>query len=237
MAVSLAACSPPACSVTACAAAASGCEAAGLAARGWVALGSYPPKAPTDPDVQNSRIRPATGAPVAPAVRALTANAAGTATAVTLAAAGGAQATELGGVPRNARVRCTVEPDAGVAGRPGACFGIAVRVAAAAGGGAQPRARAGVLRFRPHAQQVSLGTTHVRPDGALSESVISDVTGLDTPFTVDLVMSHDIVDVCIAGRRTVIGRHWNPAGDRLLLFAEHCSVAFRELEVRPLAAQ
>ena len=180
---------------------------------------------------------PATGAPVAPAVRALTANAAGTATAVTLAAAGGAQAAELGGVPRNARLRCTVEPDAGVAGRPGACFGIAVRVAAAAGGGAQPRARAGVLRFRPHAQQVSLGTTHVRPDGALSESVISDVTGLDTPFTVDLVMSHDLVDVCIAGRRTVIGRHWNPAGDRLLLFAEHCSVAFRELEVRPLAAK
>ena len=45
-------------------------------------------------------------------------------------------------------------------------------------------------------------------------------------------MSHDIIDVCLAGRRTVIGRHWNPAGDRLLFFAQHCSVAFREIDIR-----
>ena len=34
-------------------------EAEALAdpARGWVALGGYPPRAPTDPDMQNSRIR------------------------------------------------------------------------------------------------------------------------------------------------------------------------------------
>ena len=32
-------------------------RAAGALQRGWVALGGYPPKAPTDPDVQNSRIR------------------------------------------------------------------------------------------------------------------------------------------------------------------------------------
>ena len=174
---------------------------------------------------------------VALALRALTASAAVTATAVTLAAGTGAQAAELSGVPRNARLRCTVEPDTGVAGRPQACFGIAVRVAAPTGGSAQPRARAGVLRFRPQAQQVSLGTTHIRPDGALAESVISDVTGLDTPFAVDLVMSHDIVDVCIAGRRTVIGRHWNPAGSRLLFFAEHCRVTFSEIDLRPLASE
>ena len=33
-------------------------------------------------------------------------------------------------------------------------------------------------------------------------------------------MSGDIVDVCIDGRRTIIGRHWNPAGDRLTWFGE-----------------
>ena len=116
---------------------------------------------------------PAAGPRVEPSFRALTARAAGTATAITLHGADGAQAAELGGVPADARLRFTVEPEADVARRPDACFGVAVRVAAAPAGGPQPQARAGVLRFRPHARQVSLGTTHILPDGALSESLIT----------------------------------------------------------------
>ena len=93
-----------------------------------------------------------------------------------------------------------------------------------------------MLSLHPHAGTVTLSTTHVQPDGTVSEAVITDVAGLDRPIAVEVIMSSDIVDVCIDGRRTIIGRHWNPAGDRLTWFANHSTVAFAGINAAPLLA-
>ena len=165
--------------------------------------------------------------------RPLTGGASGGSAAVTLRAADGAHAAMHGGMPANARLRFTVTPDPRTLG-PFSRFGVALRC-----GGDDParfEARAGVLSLHPHAGTVTLSTTHVQPDGTVSEAVITDVAGLDRPIAVEVIMSSDIVDVCIDGRRTIIGRHWNPAGDRLTWFANHSTVAFAGINAAPLLA-
>ena len=71
--------------------------------------------------------------------------------------------------------------------------------------------------------------------GMVSEAAITDVEGLDRPFTLDIVLKDDIVDVCIDNRRTIVTRYWNPRGNRLFLFAENADVAFDSVEIRPLS--
>ena len=176
---------------------------------------------------------PATGPPANLHFRPLTGGASGGSSAVTLRAADGAHAAIHNGTPANARLRFTVAPDPATLG-PSSRFGVALRC----GGGGSERlaARAGVLSLHPHAGTVTLSTTHVQPDGTVSEAVITDVAGLDRPIAVEVIMSSDIVDVCIDGRRTIIGRHWNPAGDRLTWFANHSTVAFAGIDAAPLLA-
>ena len=138
-----------------------------------------------------------------------------------------------GGMPANARLRFTVTPDPRMLG-PFSRFGVALRC-----GGDDParlQARAGVLSLHPHTGTVTLSTTHAQPDGKVSNAVITDVAGLDRPVAVEVIMSGDIVDVCIDGRRTIIGRHWNPAGDRLTWFANHATVTFAGVEAAPVLA-
>jgi hypothetical protein len=57
---------------------------------------------------------------------------------------------------------------------------------------------------------------------------------LNTPLTIDIVCRRDIVDVEIAGRRTLIQRYWNPGSDRIYLFAEGGDVRFEGVRICPL---
>ena len=207
---------------------------------------------------------PAAGPPAQLRFRPLTGGVTGNGSTVTLRAGDGAQAALTGGAPADARLRFTVTPEpdtlgprssfgvalrsksgaAALTARPAMLRfpphrrrhgAVQERVSQRGNGGAAPRAASsGVLRFHPHRERVSLSTTHVRPDGAVSEAVITDVTGLDHAVHVEVIMSRDIVDVCIDGRRTIIGRHWHPDADGLLWFASHATVAVTGIEAAPL---
>jgi len=64
---------------------------------------------------------------------------------------------------------------------------------------------------------------------------IDGVTGLERPFTLDLIVKDDLVDACIDGSRTLITRNRaGLSGDELLFFVEDGDVTFGDLQVRPL---
>ena len=62
---------------------------------------------------------------------------------------------------------------------------------------------------------------------------IENVTGLDRPFTLDVIVKGHIVDACIDGRRTTITPH-SAEGDRLSFFAKGGEVTFEDIRIRPL---
>ena len=96
-----------------------------------------------------------------------------------------------------------------------------------------------------------MGETRAEASRSPFDDAITDVQGLDRPFTLDIVLKDDIVDACIDNRRgdlcsnlrraaidnrrTIVTRYWNPRGDRLFLFAQNADVAFDSVEIRPLS--
>ncbi len=64
---------------------------------------------------------------------------------------------------------------------------------------------------------------------------IDGVTGLDQPFTLDLIVKDDLVDACIDNRRTLITCNRTKAtGDRLLFFVSQGEIHLDEVRLRPL---
>ncbi len=68
----------------------------------------------------------------------------------------------------------------------------------------------------------------------LHNEAIYGVTGLDQPFTVEIVLYEDIIDVNIDKRRCLINRCPEQRGDRLFFFAQDAQVTFSSLQVLPL---
>ncbi|MFZ4658253.1 MAG: hypothetical protein ACOYNY_14650 [Caldilineaceae bacterium] len=114
-------------------------------------------------------------------------------------------------LPANCRVRCRVEP--GVDGRR---FGLGLR-----GHGAF--AEKYDLTF-----DVPLRTV------TLAQERIESVSGLDAPFTLEVILNEDIIDVCIGEQRCIINRLPELQGDRLFFFCENGAVQFTEIEVNLL---
>ena len=69
---------------------------------------------------------------------------------------------------------------------------------------------------------------------SLNDQCIYGVDGLDRPFSLEIVLRKDIVDVCIDGRRTLIDRCPEQRGDRMLLYAHDSEVAFEVAEIAAL---
>lgn len=99
------------------------------------------------------------------------------------------------------------------------------------------------LRFDPATGSVQFGTPadggpapdSLRPPHEGHDFAIRNVTGLDRPFTLEVILRDDLVDVCIGGRRTMISRRAKPLGQgRAYLFARGGGVEFRNLAVRRL---
>jgi hypothetical protein len=119
------------------------------------------------------------------------------------------------GIPRHARIglRVTPQPDS-------ACFGVRL--------GARKKTETSFeggydLSFSPFERAATL-----------QDQALADVDGLDRPFTLDILLKDDIVDVVIDNRRTLIDRCPQRSGDAILLFARNGAVRFDELSVRPL---
>ncbi|MHB9079486.1 MAG: hypothetical protein ACYC3X_18570 [Pirellulaceae bacterium] len=99
------------------------------------------------------------------------------------------------------------------------------------------------LSFRPAEKQVQFG--HPRK-GDLDEKqpvallmdgdsgAMPPIAGLDQPFSIDLIVTDRIVDVCIGNRRTFIARRNDLGGKRLFFFAKRGGVLFEQIEIRPL---
>lgn len=123
----------------------------------------------------------------------------------------GLAAAACASVPRNARIVMRVLPsrDAGGFGarlRPGARFDTGYG-----------------LHIAPYDRIVTLAT-----------QAITGVTGLNKPFTLEIVLKDDIIDVCIDRRRTLLDRCPEQRGDTLLLYAEDAAVTFEIIEFAAL---
>ena len=153
------------------------------------------------------------GAPVADwQVAALTGEARAEGRTIHVTARAGLAAANVAGIPRNVRLKVHVRP------APGA-FGFGLRF-----GGEAPFESGYHLHLAPQAQAVTL-----------QQQQLWAVTGLYQPFTLEVVLWDDIIDVCVDDRRTVLDRCPERRGDQVMAYVEDGEVAFELVEVTALA--
>jgi hypothetical protein len=128
-------------------------------------------------------------------------------------------------VPQNVRITLSVIPTAGVKH-----FGLCFRGKGNYDSGCE-------LQFDTAKQRVQFAPVS---NGCITEEAghwmaIDGVTGIDKPFTLDIIVKDDLVDVCIDNRRTIITRNFTKlSGNRLFFFANDGQVVFENIQVRPL---
>jgi len=115
-------------------------------------------------------------------------------------------------IPHDARITLQVKPEAN-----SASFGLGMR-------GSGNYGKNYELRISPYERKVEL---HHQP--------IVNVHGLDRPFTLDIVLKGDIIDVCIDNRRCLVNRCPELCGDRLFLFCQDGDVVFDSVGVCSLS--
>ncbi len=130
----------------------------------------------------------------------------------TLSLAGdGLAAARLSAAPRNLRITATVAP-----ATPTTTVGLRLRGQADFSGGYE-------LRLSPHERRV-----------ALHDAALCAVDGLDRPFTLDVVLVDDLIDMCVDGRRTLVNRCPAQTGDSLFFWTQAGAATFRDILIRPL---
>jgi hypothetical protein len=143
--------------------------------------------------------------------------------AIRLEAKGAVQVVTIPKIANDYRLELDVVPERGTAS-----FGIGLR---AGSGQADDGCE---LIFQPTQKRVRFSKMSNSGGGIGGGPAIEGVTGLDKPFSVDIIVRHDIADAEIAGFRTLTTRFWNPDGDRIRLSAQNGSVTFRNMRIRPL---
>lgn len=132
-------------------------------------------------------------------------------------------------VPDNMRITLRIVPDPGASG-----FGICVRGQGDYTSGKELCFEPDKKRFRYAVAPDGSDVTRLM-NGAVPTS-LDDVTGMDRPFNLDVIVKDDFVDVCIDNRHTLF--HHRPddyaKGDRLFFFVRKGVVKFEEISVRPL---
>jgi beta-fructofuranosidase len=115
------------------------------------------------------------------------------------------------GVPCNVRLSLRVSPEPASAG-----FGLRLRAGAEFDSGYD-------LHLAPHEGIVNL-----------NDQRVTGVQGLDRPFTLEVVMKDDIIDVCVGGHTTLIDRCPERRGDRVLFYGQDSAVTFEAVEIAEL---
>lgn len=131
-----------------------------------------------------------------------------------------AQPITLTGLPRNARITLQVIPGPGAA-----TFGLHLRGASAGEPGYLVRCAAG---------EGTIACFAAADARTLDNRVIAGITGLDLPFTLDIVLHDDIIDICVDGRACLCTRLPELHGDHLGFFANMGEVRFENVQVSPL---
>ncbi|MCA0455042.1 MAG: family 43 glycosylhydrolase [Chloroflexi bacterium] len=135
----------------------------------------------------------------------------GSASSIDIRAVEGQAVAALDNVPQNARISLTVKPAANSVE-----FGLWLR-------GSGDMERGYPLTVLPYERKVTL-----------NQQSVSCVDGLDQPFTLEIILKDDIIDVCVDGRRCLIDRCYDLNGSRLFFFAQNAEVTFDNIEVAPL---
>jgi beta-fructofuranosidase len=157
---------------------------------------------------------PPTSSPVTPQVTFCTAGSTVSANCIHLEAADGMAAVGLARLPRNARITLRGTPGAGTPR-----FGVRVRESAHFVNGV-------MLDMQAVSQRVELHDAFLDP-----------VTGLDAPFTLDIILKEDLIDVCLNDCHCLINRCPEQHGDRLTLFCHTGSIDFENLTICPLIGE
>jgi hypothetical protein len=154
---------------------------------------------------------PTTGPAILTTFEALTPGASVDSGAVRLSAPQTLEAAALRGLPRNYRLRCHVRPTARTAR-----FGLGLR-------GAGSFETFYSLTFNASERTVSLEGER-----------LAAMEGLDGPLELDIVLTDDIIDVCVDQRQCLINRLGERDGDSLFLFCQAGAVSFDGIDVVPL---
>ncbi len=91
------------------------------------------------------------------------------------------------------------------------------------------------LRLEPPRRKLGWRPVNATSVAEHEGSALYEVDGLDRPFSLDLVLYDDLLDLCVDGRRTLIIRHVAPGStEPCRLFAHDGAVRFAEVIARPL---
>ena len=125
-------------------------------------------------------------------------------------------------IPRNVRITMVVKPTAGIK-----TFGLCMR-------GEGNYEKGCELQFDVIGKRIQYGEPQNGGPSTESKIALSEIEGLDKPFTLDIVVTGTIIDACIDNRHTIIRRYYPEKGDRLFFFARNGEVTFEDISVRPL---
>lgn len=131
--------------------------------------------------------------------------------AVQVNSPGGVGAAHLKNIPLECRVVLEIEPQGTTEE-----YGLYLRSDEKAGSGYR-------LNFSANNRIVSLGNTDIKA-----------VEGLDRTIKVDIILTNDIIDVCIDNRRCIVNRTPEQKGDFLWFYAKHGNVKFKSIKISPL---
>lgn len=123
----------------------------------------------------------------------------------------GVDAAHFENIPLQCRITMEIEPQG-----PNEEYGLYLRSDENASSGYR-------LNFSAVNQTVSLGNTSIKA-----------VNGLNNSIKVDMILKHDIIDVCVDNRRCIVNRTPEQKGSFLWLYAKHGKVKFKSIKVYPI---
>lgn len=130
---------------------------------------------------------------------------------VQISAPGGVGSAYVENIPLDARVTLEIEPQGATEE-----YGLYLRSDEKAANGYR-------LNFSANNRIVSLGNTDIKAVG-----------GLDKTIKVDIILTNDIIDVCIDNRRCIVNRTPEQKGGYLWFYAKHGNVKFKSIKISPL---
>src|SRR5690606_37460954 len=119
----------------------------------------------------------------------------------------------LGGLPQNVHIRVW-----GVPGADAPRFGLRLRETA------------------PFVEGVTLDLLAAAQRVELHDAALAPVTGLDAPFTLEIILQDELIDVCLNDQHCLLNSCPEQRGGGLTLFCHTGSITFEHLTVRPLTA-
>ncbi|MCE9553178.1 MAG: family 43 glycosylhydrolase [Planctomycetes bacterium] len=168
-------------------------------------------------------LTPPTKEALTPKFEALTDGAKGDGKQVQIESPQGMSAGFFAGVPQNVRITLRVVPGKQNNG----WFGLCTHATGNYVTGTE-------IRCTPNLNKVELRDALAGPRTNNEWQSIEDVEGMDRPFTLEVILKEDMIDICVDNCRTMMCRVNELKGDRLFFFAQDSDVKFEQIDIQPL---